>query len=76
MKALVGDFNQEKDLVGAFSVILKNDCETDGALHSTYEDAGRTCDVVDEWWRGWLLLTPGHQFIFNVYMSFAQFICT
>ena len=31
MKALVGAFNQEKALVGAFSVIVK----TDGALHST-----------------------------------------
>ena len=35
MKALVGAFNQEKALVGAFSVIVKTDCETDGALHST-----------------------------------------
>ena len=39
MKALVGAFNQEKALVGAFSVIVKPDCETDGALHSTSEDA-------------------------------------
>ena len=35
MKALVGAFNQEKALVRAFSVIVKTDCETDGALHST-----------------------------------------
>ena len=35
MKALVGAFNQEKALVGAFSVIVKTDCETDGALHSS-----------------------------------------
>ena len=35
MKALVGAFNQEKALVGAFSVIGKTDCETDGALNST-----------------------------------------
>ena len=28
MKALVGAFNQEKALVGAFSVIVKTDCET------------------------------------------------
>ena len=35
MKALVGAFNQEKALVGAFSVIVKTDCETDGALNST-----------------------------------------
>ena len=35
MKALVGAFNQEKALVGAFSVIVKTDCGTDGALHSS-----------------------------------------
>ena len=33
--ALLGTFNQEKALVEAFSVIVKTDCETDGALHST-----------------------------------------
>ena len=32
MKALVGPFNQEKALVGAFSVIVKTDCETDGSF--------------------------------------------
>ena len=35
MKVLVGAFNQEKALVGAFSVIVKTDCGTFGALHST-----------------------------------------
>ena len=35
MKALVGAFNQEKALVGAFTVIVKTGCGTDGALHST-----------------------------------------
>ena len=34
-KVLVGAFNQEKALVVAFSVIVKTECETDGALHST-----------------------------------------
>ena len=29
MKALVGTFNQEKALAGAFSVIVKTDCKTD-----------------------------------------------
>ena len=34
MKALVSAVNQEKALVvGAFSVIVKTDCGTDGALH-------------------------------------------
>ena len=32
MKALVGAFNQEKALVGACSVIVKTDCETDGSF--------------------------------------------
>ena len=35
VKALVGDFNQEKGLVGAFSTIVKTGWETDGPLHST-----------------------------------------
>ena len=35
MKALVGTFNQENALVGAFSVIVRTGCGTDGALHST-----------------------------------------
>ena len=35
MKALVGTFNQEKALVGAFSVIVKTDCEIDGSFYST-----------------------------------------
>ena len=38
VKALVGAFNQEKALVGAFSVIVKTGCGTDGALHSTNND--------------------------------------
>ena len=47
MKALVGAFNQEKALVGAFSVIVKTGCGTDGALHSTEDynpnDQPRLC---------------------------------
>ena len=35
VKVLVGAFNQEKALVGAFSMIVKTGCGTDGALHST-----------------------------------------
>ena len=37
MKALVGAFNQEKEkaLVGAFSVIVKTSCGTDGSFYST-----------------------------------------
>ena len=31
MKALVGPFNQEKVLVGVFSVIVKTNCEIDGS---------------------------------------------
>ena len=32
MKVLVGAFNQEKALVGAFSVIVKTNCVPDGSL--------------------------------------------
>ena len=35
MKALVGAFNQEKALVGAFSVIVKTSCGTDGSICGT-----------------------------------------
>ena len=35
MKALVGAFNQEKTLVGAFSMIVKTGCGTDGSFYST-----------------------------------------
>ena len=38
VKALVCAFNQEKALVGAFSVIVKTGCGTDEALHSTIVD--------------------------------------
>ena len=44
MKALVGAFNQEKALVGAFSVIVKTGCGTDGALHSTNSSASTSPD--------------------------------
>ena len=37
-EALVVAFNQEKALVGAFSVIVKTGCGTDGALYSTSRD--------------------------------------
>ena len=52
MKAEVATFNQEKALVGAFSVIVKTGCGTDGALqHSTNshivqpEDGGVNLDM-------------------------------
>ena len=38
MKALVGSFNKEKALVGAFFVIVKTDCETNGSFYSTRFD--------------------------------------
>ena len=37
MKALVGAFNKEKALVGAFSVIVKTGCGTDGSICGTNE---------------------------------------
>ena len=54
MKALVGAFNQEKALVGAFSVIVKTGCGTDGSFYSTNYNASlvvlpvRGCDLY--WW--------------------------
>ena len=39
MKALVGAFNQEKALVGAFSVIVKTGCGTDGSICGTNVEA-------------------------------------
>ena len=38
MKALVDAFNQEKALVGAFSMIVKTGCGTDGSFYSTNMD--------------------------------------
>ena len=35
VKALVGAFNQEKALEGAFSVIVKTGCGTDGSICGT-----------------------------------------
>ena len=35
MKALVVAFNQEKALIGAFSVIMRTGCGTDGSFDST-----------------------------------------
>ena len=40
MKVLVGTFNQEKALVGDFSVIVKTDCGTDGSFYSTNNYVG------------------------------------
>ena len=39
VKALVGAFNQEKALVGAFSVIVKTDRGTDGSFYRTSAEA-------------------------------------
>ena len=38
MKAVVATLNQEKALVGAFSVIVKTSCETDVSFYSTNTD--------------------------------------
>ena len=42
VKAVVAAFNQEKALVGAFSVLVKTGCETDGSFHSTNLDTPDT----------------------------------
>ena len=51
MKALVDAFNKEKALVGAFSVIVKTGCGTNGALHSTKQNGiiHRQVDR-ERWW--------------------------
>ena len=46
MKALVGAFNQEKALVGAFSVIVKTDYGTDGSFYSTNFNAAVLIKIV------------------------------
>ena len=38
VKVVVAAFNQEKALVGAFSVIVKTDCGTDGSFYSTTQE--------------------------------------
>ena len=43
MKALIGAFNQEKALVGAFSVIAKTYCETDGSSAALQETVPDDC---------------------------------
>ena len=49
MKAVVAAFNQEKALVGAFSVIVKTDCGTDGSFYSTTDNTA---------YRSYWLATP------------------
>ena len=39
MKVVVAAFIKEKAQVGAFTVIVKTDCEADGALHGTNNNA-------------------------------------
>ena len=38
-----------KALVGAFSVIVKTDCETDGSFHSTRGDNETVTPAGDKW---------------------------
>ena len=48
MKALVGAFNQEKALVGAFSVIVKTGCGTDGLICGTTAGLVLDCNLRHE----------------------------
>ena len=49
MKALLGTFNQEKALVGAFSVIVKTGCRTDGSFYSTnFKRAAQLDDILSK----------------------------
>ena len=47
MKALVGVIKQEKALVGAFSMIVKTDCETDGSSVALLGCGWRRAKVAD-----------------------------
>ena len=56
MKALVGAFNHEKALAGAFTMIVKNDCETDGssaALIVISNPTLATINLLGEFSNGW-----------------------
>ena len=66
MKAQVGALNQEKALVGAFSVIVKTGCGTDGPICGTTPHGPRTTPsiiklanlYIDSWRSGYLGLSP------------------
>ena len=45
VKAVVAAFNQEKALVGAFSVIVKADCETDGSSAALPRTHAAACSL-------------------------------
>ena len=64
VKALVGASNQEKALVGAFSVIVKIDCETDESFYSTNHDVmlGQVTH-----WSAWIRRWSG-QLIFALHL--------
>ena len=59
MKAVVAAFNQEKALVGAFSVITNLRMELFGALIAT--DAGPGHDLQPRGWGGYFMLPTGSQ---------------
>ena len=50
MKAVVAAFNQEKALVGAFSVIVKTSCGTDGSICGTTQDIPLFCRKTSSCW--------------------------
>ena len=66
MKALVAAFNQEKALIGAFSVIVKTGRGTDGALHSTsyWAAVQRSASAAQ--------LSPGNGHVMEVTASFFK----
>ena len=54
MKVLVGAFNQEKALVGAFSVIVKTDWETDGSSAALVLGCVTVTTIICKQERKWL----------------------
>ena len=62
MKALVGAFNQAKALVGAFSVIVKTGCGTDGSICGTNQQptAAAASETYEDCNQLFLVTAPRH----------------
>ena len=59
VKAVVAAFNQENALVGAFSVIVNTDCETDWSFYSTSRNICAT--YRGRGWRGLVVCGGGEK---------------
>ena len=78
MKAVLAAFNQEKALVGAFSVIVKTDWATDGSLHSTnqyhhHQQEMRPRNQYRDKWRLWKLHGAANRLELSTILRVLQF---